>query len=755
MNRISKNFLIICLIFSLFTPYFPVFAAETDDFNPNFLISDEEIQNWTSMSREDIQAFLVHYNSYLIGFRAADVNGVSRTASDIIARAAADHKINPKYLLVKLQKEQSLITDPSPSQKQLDWATGYSICDSCSMDDPTLQKNKGFGMQVDSAAGIIRWYYDNLNQESWIKRANNTYNIDGTNVRPLNLATAFLYTYTPHIHGNRNFWNLWKKWFDQVYPNGTLAKSASTNIIYLLRDGKKQPFSNNSALITRFDPKLVIAIPDAELNKYETGQAITLPNYSIIRSNGNYYLLDFDRLRPFASYNVVKQLGYNPDEIVDIDAGDIATYTLGSVIGENTKAPLGRVVRIKENKKLYYMDDVNFYPITDEKMVKINFPNLAIEPAVATDLANLNQSEPIKFKNGIILGIEGSNKIYTLEDGKKRHIADESVFNGMGYDWKNIIWTDQFTGMNHPTGQPIYLRREIQIADTTYTPSSPAENSEPSSSVEPVNKMIQTPTDKITYEGPQFTTNINTYLIADYETGKILAGKNIDDQRPPASFVKVMTAYQLMKEGINLNRSTTYDPADHKATYHSFRIEKGEKVLNKYLLAASMISSINTATRMLVDSVEEDESTFISKMNDQAKAWGLKNTVFADVTGESLDNKTTARDYLTIYLNSTKNADVSMFMGTKSYEYDELLDVDGKPHHFDTNTNSLVGNTNLTFSVIHSKTGYLDESGAGLTMLVQNKSNNKKYIIITMGNPDYKNRFSQPKLLTEWALEQF
>ncbi|PLX28228.1 hypothetical protein C0581_03095, partial [Candidatus Parcubacteria bacterium] len=117
-----------------------LFAAE---FNPNYIISDEEMQNYQSMTRSDIQAFLEEKGGYISNYKTEDWEGTTRKASDIIYRAAKESKINPKYILVKLQKEQSLIEDKDPSQKQLDWATGYAVCDSCSMSDPDIQKHKG------------------------------------------------------------------------------------------------------------------------------------------------------------------------------------------------------------------------------------------------------------------------------------------------------------------------------------------------------------------------------------------------------------------------------------------------------------------------------------------------------------------------------------------------------------------------------------------------------------------------------------
>ena len=90
-----------------------------------------------------------------------------------------------------------MITDDAPAQKQLDWAAGYGVCDSCGLDDPKIQKFKGFGKQVDNAAGIIRWYYTNTDK-TIIKQKDTPIRIDDEDVTPQNWATAF-YIPTPRI----------------------------------------------------------------------------------------------------------------------------------------------------------------------------------------------------------------------------------------------------------------------------------------------------------------------------------------------------------------------------------------------------------------------------------------------------------------------------------------------------------------------------------------------------------------------------
>jgi len=736
----------------------PNFVLSEDIFDPNYIISDEEMQNWESMDRADIQAFLSDYDSFLSSFRTSDKDGVTRITSDIIFRSAKEHQINPKYLLVKLQKEQSLITTDNPTQKQLDGATGYGITDGCGWSCKSYLNNKGFGKQVDSAAGIIRWYYDNVSLQPWIKKANQTSIIDGQAIIPKNYATAFLYTYTPHIEGNKNFWTLWNRWFAQVYPDGTLVKNSSGTEIYLIKDGKKKLIKSMSVLASRFDPKMIITAPMSELNNYENGNTISFPSYSILKQGSKYYLLDYDTLRPFASYSVVKKIGYNPDEIIEVTASDISDFNIGSIISVETDADdaIGRLLRVEENNSLYYLKDGIFSPLLDEKMANTNFPDVLEEKVTIADLQGYKIGDLLSFRDGTIIGVKGFSKIYVIEKGKKRHIASEEVFNGFGYDWNNIVWTDTITGINHPTGQPIYLPSRLAVAMTKNDDSNQTNNTnETSNTIEENGKMYSIPEDETKYIGKKFTTNINTYLVANYETQEILAGKNIDVIRPLASFTKIMTAYRLMSEGLSLSHSSTYNPAEHKSVYHRFRITDGEKYRNSDLLKAMLVSSLNTPARILVDSVEKNEMNFISRMNTQTDTWGLTKTNFTDVYGYDLGNISTAKEFLTLYTKSEKNKTIRENLGRKSYSYTELKDMDDKPNHYDYHSNDLANKAGLNFNIISSKTGYLNEAGAGLIMLIERKTDNKKFVVITMGNPDYNNRFDEPERLTNWAIKTF
>ncbi|PLX26406.1 hypothetical protein C0581_04590, partial [Candidatus Parcubacteria bacterium] len=272
--------------------------------------------------------------------------------------------------------------------------------------------------------------------------------------------------------------------------------------------------------------------------------------------------------------------------------------------------------------------------------------------------------------------------------------------------------------------------------------------------IDPVEYLVRTPASQVSYVGPQFETDMETYLVADYESQEILAGKNIDFKRPMASLTKVMTGYQLLMDGIGFNKSTTYNSSLHRSKYHMYRIAEGEKVLNNDLMYAMLTSSLNTPSRMLVNSRENQESAFVQRMNTQVQNWNLKDTVFTDTSGFDSGNQTTARDYLTIFSKASKDSNMRKYLGAASYSYSEIADTDGKPDHFDNHSNQLVGRGDLPYTILASKTGFLYEAGTCLTMLVERKTDGKQFVIIQMGNSDFGKytRYNEFERLSDWAV---
>jgi len=236
-------------------------AANLNNFQAGYIISDYQMTDYKSMSEWDIQNWLNSKNScsnttftpttnkyrwhfenghYIclaqehFGDRDGEIGfQYSETAAHIIWQAAQDYRINPKVLLVLLQKETGLITDPIPNDWDYRRATGYGCPDTAACSE----KYYGFKNQVRNAAYLFRIVMDG--NSSYYPIGNNyvQYNPNagcgGSVVYIKNLATSALYRYTPYqpnagalaagygtapcgAYGNRNFYAYFEDWFGGI-----------------------------------------------------------------------------------------------------------------------------------------------------------------------------------------------------------------------------------------------------------------------------------------------------------------------------------------------------------------------------------------------------------------------------------------------------------------------------------------------------------------------------------------------------------
>lgn len=445
----KKIFAIISIIFIL-TPSICL-AAE---FNPNYIISDNDLIDANSMSTDKIQTFLELKGGAISSYLTLDPAGNQKRASQIIYDAGKYYIISPKFLLVTLQKEQSLITDTDPDQCQYDWATGYGVCDSCSKDDPAIQQYKGFFNQVNWAAKRNRQYIDQAGQ--WNFKVGGTYIIDDQQVTMENQATVNLYTYTPHIHGNYLFWTIWYDWFTKKYPDGSLLQVQGTPGVYLIQNGKKRPFLSRTAFISNYDPKKIIIVSKSDIDVYENGFPIKFANYSLIKSpDGRIYMIDGNQKRYITSPEVFRNIGFNPDEVIDVTLQDLSLYEDGEDITLKSTFPTGALLQSKETGGISFVQNGVRHSIWSKEILNSRFKNKQI---IKTDQASILQyplGDPVKFKDGDLVTSPNANGVYVISNGERRGIPSQNVFNALGFQWKNVIRTSDKALFIHPEGEKI------------------------------------------------------------------------------------------------------------------------------------------------------------------------------------------------------------------------------------------------------------------------------------------------------------
>ncbi|MFA5021966.1 MAG: hypothetical protein WC508_02735 [Patescibacteria group bacterium] len=447
MKRIVKILIISSLLFV--ANGLSVRAADYV-FNPHFIISDEDVTDYDCMSINDIQNFLELKGSFLASGYYLDYQNTSKKASEIIWQAAQESQISPKLILATLQKEQSLITDPSPSQNQLDKAMGYRCPDSSACNPRAL----GFGKQVDGAAWQFRQYFDS--PFNWNFQIGQSYSIDNYLIAPVNQATASLYNYTPHYSGNLHFWQIWQDYWGKNYPDGSLLKTNDNPEVWFLQYGIRRLITSYSVLLSRFDPRKILIVAKADLEKYEIGPAIKLHNYSLLHlPDGKTYLLVNDELRYISSLEVFKTLGFNWEETIEVTADDLAGYSYGQDLTANSIYPTGALLQNNKTGGVYYVENGIKEPIYSKEILVSNFGKRTTTKVSLEELDKYETGSPLKFKDGELVKADNDSKVYVISDGYRRWVKTQEAFTKFGYKWYNIIVTTQKAVEIHPLGQDI------------------------------------------------------------------------------------------------------------------------------------------------------------------------------------------------------------------------------------------------------------------------------------------------------------
>lgn len=431
----------------------------------NFILSDTDLLDANAMSAERIQRFLEARGSFLATYSLDDA-GTTKRAADLLAEISSEYSLSPKFFLTMLQKEQSLMTDPSPSQNQLDYALGYGCPSTCS------SAYKGFATQLRAAGKRIHDdYLPTLREKGQFNGwgpgiAKLT--IDDILVTPANIATAVLYIYNPYVGkygggdqrygANSLFQQLWLRWFVRKHPDGSLLRVRGEPGIWLIRDGKRSAFLSRSAFLGNYDPQKVIVVDRDEIETYDIGIPIRYPEPSLLQlRTGGIYLLANGMKRPLASRETLRVLGYNPEEIIrGVDASELEIYPKGDPITEQDAYPTGRLLQSEETGGIVSIGtDGKRHAIYSKEIYRSQFRNQRSQRTTEQELLSFPEGEPVKFRDGEIVASRTERKIYFISNGERRPIPDLEAFRGLGLRMKNLVWTNDRSIAAHALGETL------------------------------------------------------------------------------------------------------------------------------------------------------------------------------------------------------------------------------------------------------------------------------------------------------------
>lgn len=434
-------------------------AADGAQFDAGNIISDAIFFDGQGLSTGDVQSFLdskvaVCRSGYtcLRNYRQATpsmaespnrcgayAGSTSESAATIIAKVGSACGINPKVLLVLLEKEQSLVSDTWPLDLQYRNATGFACPDTA----PCDASFSGFFYQVYYAARQFKTYALYPGSYNYRSGQDNQilYNPNrgcGTStVFIQNQATANLYIYTPYqpnaaalgnlygigdacsAYGNRNFWRIFTDWFGST-QSGTLFRSPGNPAVYVVSHNLKHVVSDMTMFSAYAPTGGLTFVSDSYLNSIPTGG----PAGRIIRDDrGAIYFIDSGIRLGFSSCPQVEEYGGSCGSTgyVQLTNQQVERFVLGPAVQPLLGTREGPAYWISGGKKHEILDV--------SSLAEASLPTSVSVILTQNAVANLPWGQPVA-RNEVVVQSRESGVNYVLSAGKRYALtaANASAF---------------------------------------------------------------------------------------------------------------------------------------------------------------------------------------------------------------------------------------------------------------------------------------------------------------------------------------
>ncbi|MGY8905488.1 MAG: D-alanyl-D-alanine carboxypeptidase family protein [Burkholderiales bacterium] len=246
------------------------------------------------------------------------------------------------------------------------------------------------------------------------------------------------------------------------------------------------------------------------------------------------------------------------------------------------------------------------------------------------------------------------------------------------------------------------------------------------------------------------------YLLLDMTANQLLAEKDIDMPVEPASLTKLMTAYlvfdALRAKKISLKQTFAVSERAWKMPGSRMFIDPKMQVPVEDLIKGMVVQSGNDASVALAEGVGGSVERFVQLMNEQAKALGLKNTVYKNPEGlTEAGHVTTARDLSVLATRLIKDfPEYLPTYGLQKYRYI------GTPTANDNNRNLLLFRDP---SVDGLKTGHTAAAGYCLIATARRDAPNlpqgRRLLSIVLGAASENARANESQKLLNWGYTAF
>ena len=229
------------------------------------------------------------------------------------------------------------------------------------------------------------------------------------------------------------------------------------------------------------------------------------------------------------------------------------------------------------------------------------------------------------------------------------------------------------------------------------------------------------------------------YLVMNGATGEVLLARGAHERLPIASITKLMTALVTLEE-TSPRETVAVDPDAVGVTGSTIRLQAGERLKVRDLLAAALIQSANDSAVALAEHVGTD---FVALMNRRAKALGLRETQFVRPDGlDVAGHYSSAWDVTQLALAAMREPLIRQLVRRESASI-----AGGRTLH---TWNDLLGEFPGVFGV---KTGHT--SAAGWSQVAVARGNGVTIYATILGSPSRSVRNADLEELLGWGMSRY
>ncbi len=239
------------------------------------------------------------------------------------------------------------------------------------------------------------------------------------------------------------------------------------------------------------------------------------------------------------------------------------------------------------------------------------------------------------------------------------------------------------------------------------------------------------------------TLAAKSYVLMDFNSGRMLVEQNPDMRVEPASITKLMTAYiiyaALQRGDLKPETMVNISEKAWRMEGSKMFVRVGTQVSVDNLLKGMIIQSGNDATIALAEHVAGSEEAFAALMNTEAQRLGLTGTHFVNSTGwPDANHYSTARD-------------VAMLMAAVIRDFPEHYKRESEKEFMWNNIKQINRNRLLWRdpSVDGGKTGHTESAGFCLAASAQREG--MRLISVVLGAPSDAARAEQTQVLLNYG----